>query len=954
MPSTFRRLSMSSCAAIAMMALAAPVAAQTQVQTVAFDIPAQNLAAALRTFARQSGQQVIFDGAAARGKTSHALKGHHAVEAGLELLLRGSGLQVRRGEHGVLMVGNGPQDAAASSRFEPATVDELMVTGTRLKQALDNGFPLNSYSREALEGSGQPNLGAFLTTLTEVSINTATTAPFAGTNGLATVQLRGLPIGTTLMLVNGRRVQSFGSSSGTMIFDLNSIPFEAIERVDIVPVGSSAVYGGDALAGVVNVILKRSFEGLSFGARYGVADGTQDRGLSLAMGKTFDRGSFLIMAATNKTTPLTTVERNFLVDTDYRRFGGPDARVRTCLPGTVTSATTANLPGLNSTLAAIPNVASGTPLTIANFAAGAGAPNLCGEYAGGDGYALINGSESHAFHASGEYQLFGRLTLFGEATYNRENIFTPQGALTLSNLLVPATNAFNPFGVPVRVSARLGEVNGLPGRKRETEYERLLAGVRGSLPNSWDFEASVMTSRDKSDATTLNGLIGSAARVTALASSDPALALNPFTTGRAASEAVLRSIWANTVARVADGKHEQASAFLRGTFAALPAGDVAFVVGAEASRSGWATVSPASSNPTPRDLERTASAGFAEVNLPLLAARGNSRRTIASLSLAGRTDSFSDYGKAQTYQVGLELRPVKTLNIRVATASSFKPPSLQQLYPTPQTLASQDFGLRDPSRNNEAVIGAVVPFGAGPGLDAETGKAKTFGLVWQPDAAPGLRVGVSVWSVDIDSLVTLLDPQIALNNESLFSSLIVRAPAVGGLPGPIQSVAYAYVNVGSIKVAGIDYDASYARATRFGQLQITAGATQTTKYKTQVLPGAAIEDRLGRRYLDYWAPEWKGRASIGLDHGAWRISLAGRYVGAYLDNGVSTRRLGDRWAYDLAAAVKLLDDKTQLSLTVANLGNQKPQFAGTSGAFYDQTQSDWRGRYATLRLTANW
>jgi iron complex outermembrane receptor protein len=127
-------------------------------------------------------------------------------------------------------------------------------------------------------------------------------------------------------------------------------------------------------------------------------------------------------------------------------------------------------------------------------------------------------------------------------------------------------------------------------------------------------------------------------------------------------------------------------------------------------------------------------------------------------------------------------------------------------------------------------------------------------------------------------------------------------------------------------------------------------------------PGAAVVDRLDRRFRDFWAPSWKGRMSLGLDRGSWNVGLTSRYLGSYKDTGTSVRRLGDFWIHDLGGSVdlkKLWPDllsgfgTASLGASVANLTDREPQFA-QGAPFYDVTQGDWRGRYASVRLTLDW
>lgn len=948
-----RAVSMLATASVAaLVASVQPAAAQQQ--TRAFNIEPQALSSALIEFSAQSDVRVIADPALVNGRRSPGVVGSLSPDDALSQLLTGTGLRLSRNGGGGLTViadTSSPTQLGANNRTAPSEDgDELVVTGTRLNRAV-SGFPVNSYTRDTLDTSGQPDLGTFLSTLNEVSITSPATGPANVANRNATVQLRGLPIGTTLSLVNGRRVQASSSASGALVFDLNSIPFSAIERVDVVPVGSSAIYGGDALAGVVNVVLRNSFDGVSLNANFGVFDGAENRGLSFAAGRSFERGSVMALGAWSYNSPLSTLDRDFFLNADYTRYGGPDARVRQCTPGTVTNAGAGNLPGLGSNLAGIPDLSSGVVPTIADFSASAGSPNLCGPYSEGYGAPLVHESESLSFHIAGDYRLFDGLTAFGEISYSRDDTFAPSNAILLNNVLVPATNAFNPFGVDVRVTTLLDLENGATGPSRDTEFTRVLAGLRGDLGDDWDFEATIMRARDESESINLNTLVSTAARTAALASADPATALNPFTNGRAASETVLRGIWANSLGRIGESQHDQFSVFARGDLGELWAGAVNVVIGAEAGKDNWITSGPGFTY----DTERTTQAAFAEASIPLLTAGDNgSGRQIAALSLAGRWDSFSDFGEATTYQAGLELHPVENLHVRLATATSFKPPSLLQLNGSETIFASELLGLRDPARGNEAIVGADVVFGGAANLEAETGEATTFGVSWEPEFLSGLRLGATAWQVDIEGLISQLPAQTALDFESLFPELVTREPSVGGVPGQVTRVAYQFVNFGSVTVSGVDLELAYTRATALGQLNFTTSASRTDEYESLLTPGVPIQDRQGRRFFDFWAPEWKGRVSLGLDTGDWRIGGAGRYVGPYLDEGVSTRELGDIWTYDVWGGINLFSERTQLLVTIANVTDELPSFAGTAGLYFDHTQGDWRGRYASVRLSTTW
>jgi len=942
--------------------------------------PAQALGDALRAIARQTGVSVLFDPGVVNGRTSQPVSGRLTAAEAIARALQGSGLTAEVMPDGAVVVrpasapavpqqqGQLPplQVAAAeaaggagSGTGDVALLKRVEVTGSRLARIEGEGpAPVNVYTSEDIERSGQTSLGRFLAGLNEVSAS-AGEGSAGSTLGQGTVQLRGLPLGSTLVLVNGRRVQAVGSSSANF-FNLNLIPLAAIERVEIVPVGSSAVYGGDALAGVVNVILKKHIDGHAFTARLGSGRGIRDGSVSLATGGEDEHGSYLLLGSYSKTTPLTMAERDFFRDADYRRFGGADTRGRNCTPGTVSSASGGNLPGLGSSFAGIPQGSAGQPLQVSDFEATAGQANLCSLLANGNGLTLAYGTETLGLHAAAERQLTAGWTGFAELTLADERSEARDIGLTLTNVLVPASNPYNPFGEDVRVTGVLGPDNGLQGLRRDTRFTRALVGLRAELPAGWEAEATASTTRDRGESRSFNASVNAAARTAALASASPADALNPFTTGRAASDAVLRSIWSDSL-RQSRGSRDQLSAFARGTLVTMPAGPLETIVGAEFARDAYEVTRPGQQG---TEDDRRAAAAFGELRVPLLRAgpAGSEGWSLAALTLAGRRDRYSDFGSASTYQAGLEVRPSRGLLLRASTATSFKPPTLLQTNVADLSFPAALFGLRDPARGGEAIVSGEVVRSRNPELEPEQGRAHALGAVWEPADRSGLRLGLTHWRVKIDGLIAILPAQTALNQEDLFPGFVTRGPSQGGQPGPVTRILQSEVNFGRVDTAGTDLDASFGWRDDLGRWTASAGATRASRYRVVLAPGRAEEDRLGRRYDNFWAPRWKARLGLGFDRGAWSLGLTSRYLGAYKDAGSSERRLGDQWIHDLAGGVDLKAlglitgpgvAAASLSLAVVNLTDRQPQFVASS-PYFDVTQADWRGRYGSLRLAVDW
>ncbi len=987
-----------------------PLSAQAVIVRYELNIPRQPLDAALKEFAAQTGLQIArfsdsIDGRALVGP----LTGRHSAESALKTLLSPQGLSYKMVNDRTIAVVN-PNDArslalqeayspesgasgsgagtqgslppaaqgderatAQSDSTPPASttqgqenerLGELVVTGTRLRGvATDRALPLRQYSEKQIDESGQPSLAGFLSTLNEVSV-TSSMANVGGSNlaytGASTVQLRGLPVGSTLVLLNGRRVQAAGQSNDLPFFNLELVPLDAIERVDVLPLGSSAIYGGDALGGVVNVVLKSSGDGISGDLRYGFADGADDLNASLTVGQEFRRGSFFALAGYTHTSPLQTTERELLRNADYTRFGGPDRRSRTCGPGNVTSTTGANLPGLDAAVAGIPATGSSAPPVVADFLPTSGLPNLCARSAVGNGRTLVYGGETGVIHVTGSFDFTPDWSLFTELGYNNAEQRAEEEGVSILDT-VPATNAFNPFGEDVDVRTVFAPENGITGLGVDTEAVRALLGVRGAIGTDWDLEVAASTSRDESRNASYNGNIDFVALADALAAADPALALNPFAIGPAASDAVLRSIWTDLVFD-REGRKDVVTGFIRGQLLHLPAGTVEVVVGAEWAKDYWASILVPGEALI--DVDRESQSAFAEARVPLLEAPGGNSgdRDFVSLSLAGRYDAYSDFGSASTYQAGLEVRPVSGLLLRGALVTSFKPPSLVQMNPSGFEFPLEFFGLTDPLRGDEPITSGTLRGGPNPFISAEEGEATSFGLVWAPRSLPGARFEVTRWNTDIADQITFPNTQFVLLNEAFLPGFVTREPPTDGTPGRIIEVLSSYVNLGEVKLSGVDVDATYALSRAWGQWSFGAGASHTDEYSLRVSPLTSAENRLGVFNQLAWAPEWKGRASVGLAIGAWNLSLSARYLGSYSDGGSPAREAGDNWIHDAAATLDLgnlvrrigIDtQRSALSISVVNIGDEQPEFINVQ-PFFDGTQTDWRGRYVTLRVSSSW
>jgi iron complex outermembrane receptor protein len=291
-------------------AISSPAFAQT---TRPFDIPAQPLSSALEAFGSQSGGEILFDRAQTAGKSAPAVRGAMAPSEALRRLLVGSALSMRQVNATTFVVAPSPQGQGAEG---PATeIGEIVVTGTRIRGAAPTS-PVHVVTREDIDRSGYTQVGDVIRSLPENFGGGQNPGVIGGgsanqnISNSSTVNLRGLGSDATLVLLNGRRLaaDNFGQAP-----DISGIPLAAIQRVEVMTDGASAIYGSDAVAGVTNFILRRDFEGLEVGARAGVAThgGGFEQGYSVLTGAAGEMGSILVNLDSTEKDAVLASDRDF-------------------------------------------------------------------------------------------------------------------------------------------------------------------------------------------------------------------------------------------------------------------------------------------------------------------------------------------------------------------------------------------------------------------------------------------------------------------------------------------------------------------------------------------------------------------------------------------------------------------------------------------------------------------
>ena len=306
------RIRLLAAAAITALAIATPVRAQ-EGQRREYNVEAQNLGDALRTVSRLSGREVIFTAEAVEGKNAPRLRGTYTPDDAVRALLEGSGLTAEFRKDVVLI--RGRSEAPGEVANDPAAQSEILVTGSRIRGA-QSASPVISISRDEIESAGQRNITDVLAAIPQNFTggqNPGVGQGVGGSNNTSSAtsfNLRGAGPDATLTLLNGHRI---AYNAQYQAIDVSSIPFSAIERIEIVPDGSSALYGSDAVAGVANVILRPDYDGLLTDVKLsGSTDGgaeTQQYGV--LAGATWASGGFMVAYEFERSTAIYGRDRSY-------------------------------------------------------------------------------------------------------------------------------------------------------------------------------------------------------------------------------------------------------------------------------------------------------------------------------------------------------------------------------------------------------------------------------------------------------------------------------------------------------------------------------------------------------------------------------------------------------------------------------------------------------------------
>ncbi|WP_308368448.1 MULTISPECIES: TonB-dependent receptor [unclassified Microbulbifer] len=845
-------------------------------------------------------------------------------------------------------------------------VEEVIVTGSRIaRDPLSTTGPITLVDSEAIERSGVGTIDELLRELPSMGTAGINANDNNGGGGLAFVDLRNLGSSRTLVLVNGRRFVSSSSGVSSAV-DMNNIPVDMIDRIEVLTDGASAVYGSDAVAGVINVVMKDSFDGVKISARGGATeDGGGENGeLSFTFGNEGERGSFVGNISHSQRAEITYNDRDWA--------------------------------GLNSSLTPNGNLYT----AYGNFTVGEGGQTLTDgttSYDIGQHMWLAGSMERTGVTLSGNYSLSNSVELYGEASYTNKT--------TNQQLAAQPMYSANGFAIdpeqhlPAEIQAQLQSAwqeahdawvaNGsdpedeefpFPGEswqagfddmrirpvaggtrdyEQETDTYRFLAGLRGDLANGWSWDAFASYGKNEGE----NVIANSYSKSKLQEILNGTAGIEPVFAGGMSPEVIDYMRYADRE----DNEYELENygVSLTGDIDAVQfqGGALGFAAGVEYRKeSGEFNPSVETQSGDTFGNQQEATEGdysvtevFAEFNLPILS--GAKYAEELSADLAVRYSDFDTFGGETTGKVGFVYAPIEDLRFRASASTSFRAPGIYELYSG--TAQSYEY-LIDPcdtSESNErgqgANCGMVGPaftqsgsqvptnIGGNPNLDAEEAESYTFGIVWTPAFVEDLSITLDYFDIQVENAITSPDLQRMLDDcyrDGIESACVSITRGAGG---QVTNLEGAKMNIGEISTRGVDLDIVNNLHFNAGQLALRLQASRLLEYEEYNEQTDQTWDKLG--YVGTSSEmyvKWRGLAGATWFADSWSLGLDVRHLS---DGETSYREVPSHTYLDLHAGWDV-SDALRLTAGVDNLADREPTDGSGSGDW--NSTLDYKGRYA--------
>ncbi len=872
-------------------------------------------------------------------------------------------------------------DESIAATTEAAGNDgTIVVTGTRIRGGnLTAAGPVSIIGAEEIANTGQVNLENILQRLPASAGfgGNQTNAYWTGRGwGTSQINLRGLGINRTLTLLNGRRLVNGGTGANTSP-DLNMIPVAALERVDVLKDGASAIYGTDAVAGVVNLITRRNYKGIGVGARYGITERGDARDLTVdaAIGVQGERGGIALFATFQDTGPANMASR--------APCGlGEVAGALVCVNSASTAGGRATLP-------------NGQQINFNNVPGGNGnfyEPYVAARhnYNGNASLNAINQIQRLSTALFAHYEVSDDIEVFAEGLFTHRETSQLATPGTLRNLAIPASNPTNPTGQNIVLVQRRLIETGDRTAFQETDTYQLTGGLRGDFAGGWHWEVALSWGRNTgidgfTNVANLERVANTLDTSRCSFAAGAAIPCGDYLGAGDVSQAVVNY---TTFTSRDTGGNELLSltADISGKLFNLPGGPLGVALGATYREdTGWRNPDPltvlgiANTNQqSPIFGKIKVKEAYLEISAPLLA----NLPLIENLTINGavRYSDYNLFGSDWNYKIGGDWQIGGGFSARATWGTAFRAPSVPELFggvsqgqltttdpcsnysnSTNATLVANCRASGVPAGYVQLGNSILTNTGGNLALRPETAETLTAGVVFQPRFARGLTLTADFFDISIDNGIRAIPGSTKL-------ALCYNTPNFGQpfctprdftrntLTGEVNFLSSQLINVGQEEMRGIDFGANYAGKVGGLDALLNVNVTYLDKYQIRNYAGAApvtYDGRIGGGNGGY--SKWRGYgvASLGRDGftGTWSTQWIG---GAQDFNALPTQigyKVGNVFYHNVQLAYEV-PNGPRISFGVDNLFDRKSPFirsytdGNTDTMTYDLA---WRRFYLAIR-----
>jgi iron complex outermembrane receptor protein len=859
---------------------------------------------------------------------------------------------------GLMPIAALPVTAWSESKGQPgrATVpaeilDRVEVVGSRIRRVdLETGQPILVIERPQIERSGQMSLGEFLQDLT-IHGGALNTTVNNGGDGSTRVDLRNLGEQRTLVLVDGRRW--IAGIDGAV--DLNSIPMAIVERIEVLKDGASAVYGSDAIGGVVSISTRRDFTGVearAFLGEYAQGDG-RISALEATLGQTWDGAGLTVSLSRTRQEPVFAGDRDIsevpvfgLPGNDV--YAGASAATPNGLFGFGSRGFCPFDPSSNYPANGLCNAADGRPpaLNRTIFDITTGTYRLFDPTRDGYNFApenyLLTPQDRRALFVHGWKDLGEATRLSLQVLQNQRDSsqqLAPSPVMLgaqfpgASRLTIPADHVYNPFGQPV--TALLLRPGGQVRRfEQDVDTLRLAGGLEGVIEIAeqyWSWELDAVFGRQRIEQDTA-GLLDLARLRQALGPTfrdangtprcgTPAAPIEgcvPFDGFRGPAGFTPEMLdWAyfRSLDHV-ETDSRLLSVTVNGEVLELPAGALSMAAGLEfRAEKGESRQDPrrvAIQNLANNSFggEQRVREAFVEFSAPLLADRAWVERL--ELGAAVRHSDYDTFGGTSNADFNLRWQVGPDWLLRAGYSQGFRAPIVTELYfPAREIIGGL---IDDPcsSANNpnatqranclsDGVPGGVytpvgafyaVTTGGNPELKPERSRSRGMGLIWSPSTWPGFDAALDWYRIRIDDAISRVDGRNLLLICADQGVSAACARTLRDASGELLAVDSRQLNSGLLEVEGWDLSLRWQRETAFGRFGVGWDSTYTTRYDFELPRGAGVRSGVG--VLNPLEPGFRVRSNLDLSwtRGAWSLGAILRYYSGLDEACLNANRPG--------------------------------------------------------------